>query len=81
MEYSWASTLSPDPYGSPPKFADRTPRGGPGPPRVHTGPPRWEPDLFARGPDRSQRGPGAPRRKVLKALVKDQAGVRRRHVA
>jgi hypothetical protein len=45
-----------------------------------TGPPRWEPDPFARGPDRSRQGPGAPGWKVLKALVKDQAGVRRWHV-
>jgi hypothetical protein len=42
-----------------------------------TGPPRWELDPFARGPDRSWWGPGAPGWKVLKALVKDQAGVRR----
>jgi hypothetical protein len=81
MEYSWASVVSPDPHGSLPKFADRTPRGGPRPPRVRTGPPRWEPDPFARGPGRSRRGLGAPGQKVLKALVKDQAGVRRWHVS
>jgi hypothetical protein len=44
-------------------------------------PPRWEPDPFARGLGCSRWGPSAQGRKVLKALVKDQAGVRRWHVS
>jgi hypothetical protein len=70
VEYPWAPAVRPDPHGSTPMFADRTPRGGPRPPRMYTRPP-WGGNQIPSQGVRTAHG-GAPEHQDRKCLSPGQ---------